>query len=285
MIDLRRTQHDMRQEIGAAADRGVAALSDPADPALLADRAARIRILGHTRDDLFAPLELVLSTRFADVGPLRLARDLLGPLKCGLGNAEKHGNDRDQSKAIEVEVDVTPDGAVIAITDQGGGFDTALTLRRFCDRTQYFSNHGSGFRTFDRALSVISFANGGRTFLLRSLLRPGPAPESPAAPAARPAGAAPSDLAARLQDLFSEHPEFLAPAELPAGTIASHAGPSTTACIESVLLYGFPEREGSTVRCLGRFRGGPRHARGPPDEGGSHPQTARLPGERAGRPL
>ncbi len=253
MIDLRRTRHDMRLEIGAAADRGVEALSDPAASAFLADRAARVRILGHARDDLFPLLELVLSTRFADVGPLWLARDLLEPLKRGLGNAERHGNDRDQSKAIEVEVDVTPDGAVIAITDQGGGFDTALTLRRFCDRTQYFSNEGSGFRTFDRALSVISFADGGRTFLLRFLLRPGPFPESPAAPAAQPGGAAHSDLAARLHDVFSEHPELLAPSELPAGTIASHAG-ATTACFESVRLYDFPEREGATVRCLVRSR-------------------------------
>lgn len=40
-----------------------------------------------------------------------------------LYNAIKHGNRMDPAKAVEVEVDVNKDRAIITITDQGEGFD------------------------------------------------------------------------------------------------------------------------------------------------------------------
>jgi anti-sigma regulatory factor (Ser/Thr protein kinase) len=111
-------------------------------------------------------LKIVLSERFADVPRPELMRDLLVPLKNALGNACKHGNRRDPTKAVSLEIVLTGKGALIAVSDEGSGFDAGLTLRRFQRQENYFVNHGCGFRNLHRALSTVSYENGGRTLLL-----------------------------------------------------------------------------------------------------------------------
>jgi hypothetical protein len=93
-------------------------------------------------------------------------RDLLIPLRNALGNAYKHGNHHDPAKAVSVEVTLTRKGALVAVTDEGAGFDVALTLQRFRGQNDYFANRGAGFRNLQEAGSTVSFENGGRTVLL-----------------------------------------------------------------------------------------------------------------------
>src|SRR2546425_10752580 len=130
------------------------------------DAHAHVRVCGHAQEDLFLLLKIVLLERFATVLRLHLIRDLLIPLRNALGNACKHGNGNDPAKAIAVEVVLTHKGALIAVTDEGPGFDAALTFRRFQEQESYFVNRGYGFRNPHRAMSTVSYENGGRTLLL-----------------------------------------------------------------------------------------------------------------------
>ena len=75
-------------------------------------------------------------------------------------------NGYDLTKVISVEIVLTAKGALIAVTDEGRGFDVALTFRRFQWQESYFANHGVGFRNLHRAISMVSYENGGRTVLL-----------------------------------------------------------------------------------------------------------------------
>jgi anti-sigma regulatory factor (Ser/Thr protein kinase) len=164
MIDLSRNRAELLAEIEAPRVAGEV-LSDITDPRF-ASADVRARVNGHAKRDLFPLLKVVLSERFADVARLELLRDLLIPLRNALGNAYKHGNDHDSSKAVSVELTLTRKGALIAITDQGAGFDVALTLRRFQEQNDYFANRGAGFRNLQAAASTVSYENGGRTVLL-----------------------------------------------------------------------------------------------------------------------
>jgi anti-sigma regulatory factor (Ser/Thr protein kinase) len=169
MIDLDLTRQNMLRDIGITHGQVVEILRDPMAPACVDGDPIRLAVEGHSRDDLFPLLKVVLAARYAHVLPARLTRELLAPLKNGLGNAYKRGNARDRTKTIWVEIDATRRGAVVAITDEGRGFDVAQTLENFQAQTQYFSTDGAGFRTFARTASLVSYADGGRTFLLRFL--------------------------------------------------------------------------------------------------------------------
>jgi len=140
-------------------------LVDAADPRV-ATADVRLTLRGRRRDDLFAPLEFVLSERFAAVPRVRLVDDLLMPLKNALGNAQKHGNGNDPRKEIAVELFLAARGALVTITDEGPGFDTDATLSRLRNGETYFSNRGLGLRNLDRAASRVAWENGGRTLLL-----------------------------------------------------------------------------------------------------------------------
>lgn len=176
MIDLRMTREEMLVAIGAHDASGVqpaetapcmpAVLTDPLAPAFCTAPHVRLAVRGHTRDDLFPVLKVVLAARFAAVPPARLTRDLLAPLKNGLGNAYKRGNARDRSKSIDVVVDATAHGVVLAITDAGAGFDVAGAVQRHRSQERAFQGHGAGFRAFDQCGSVVSYADNGRTFQL-----------------------------------------------------------------------------------------------------------------------
>src|SRR6266545_5550039 len=164
MIDLAKTRATLLAEIGATEPAGEP-LSDITDPRV-ATADVRARVQGCAKKDLFPLLKIVLSERFADVPRPELMRDLLIPLRNALGNAYKHGNDHDPAKAVSVEVTLTRKGALVAVTDEGAGFDVALTLRRFREQNDYFANRGAGFRNLQEAGSTVSFENGGRTVLL-----------------------------------------------------------------------------------------------------------------------
>jgi anti-sigma regulatory factor (Ser/Thr protein kinase) len=164
MIDLSRTRRELLVEIEAPDVPGEP-MSDITDPCVAATDA-HVLLSGRGRDDLFPLLKLALSERFRTVPRLNLTLDLLMPLKNALGNAYKHGNATDPAKAVSVEIVLTRKGAFIAVTDQGPGFDVALTFRRFQEQQDYFMHFGIGFHNLHRAMSTVSYENGGRTVLL-----------------------------------------------------------------------------------------------------------------------
>jgi hypothetical protein len=172
LIDLRYSRERMLADIQASDGERPAA--DPAK------EPARAVIRGKTPGEILPGLNADLAARFADVQPERLERDLLSPLKKAVGNAFKRGNLRNLEKWILVVVVVTLSGAFLEVSDEGPGFDVAVTLEAFRSRRAYFSHGGSGFRRFKKARSVISFDRGGATFLLRFLRRdPPPVPDAP----------------------------------------------------------------------------------------------------------
>jgi hypothetical protein len=99
----------------------------------------------------------------------------------------------------------TRKGTLVAITDEGTGFDAALTFRRFQEQQSYFVNHGSGFRNLHRALSTVSYQNGGRTVLL--CFRPKEEPEDASSSCPAPAYEPTMD-AQWILTCLSELPEF-----------------------------------------------------------------------------
>src|SRR5437667_8160196 len=161
MIDLSRTRAHLLAEIEAPRPAG-SPLTDASDPRMLVTDA-HLLVRGHTRNEIFPLLKVVLSERFADVPRPQLIQDLLVPLKNALGNAYKHGNERDRAKSISVEIVLTRKGGLIAITDEGPGFDVELTLRRMREGEHASAHRGAGFRNLDRAHSLVSYENGGRT--------------------------------------------------------------------------------------------------------------------------
>jgi anti-sigma regulatory factor (Ser/Thr protein kinase) len=164
MIDLNCTRAQLLADIDAP-NLESEPLSDITDKRI-ATSSVHVRLCGHVPDDLFPFLKLALSERFATVSRAELFRDLFIPLKNALGNAYKHGNGRDAAKAVMVEMVLTPKGALIAITDEGQGFDVARTFQRFQEKQQYFVNQGSGFLNLHRAQSTVSYEHSGRTMLL-----------------------------------------------------------------------------------------------------------------------
>jgi hypothetical protein len=126
--------------------------------------------------------------------------DLNHPAKKGLGNAFKWGNRSDPSRTLMVRAVMTDAGAVVAITDEGRGFDVPAVLARFRDNSEYFQHGGSGFSHFHSTNSVVSYADGGRTLLIRFLCAAGPGGIT----AAAPAGEARSDAKERRRLDFSQ---------------------------------------------------------------------------------
>src|SRR5436189_2642846 len=164
MIAPDRTRAELLAEIGAT-DTGTDSLTDMTDPRF-ATSDVHVRVCGHAKEDLFPLLDLALSERFAALPRARLLRDVLIPVRKALGNAHKHGNGKDPAKDIVVEIVLTRHGVVIAITDEGPGFDVARTFQRFQERQNYFVHQGAGFRFLHRAMSTVSYEHGGRTLLL-----------------------------------------------------------------------------------------------------------------------
>jgi hypothetical protein len=164
VIDLTRTRNQLLETIEASPTAGIF-LKEATDPRMLtAD--AHLLIRGHTRKELFALLKVVLSERFIQVPRPQLMQDLLAPLRNALGNAWKHGNERDPAKSIQVECEFSDKGCLIAITDEGAGFDADIVAGQMREPAAAVTDRGAGFRNFERAHSLVSYENGGRTTLL-----------------------------------------------------------------------------------------------------------------------
>jgi hypothetical protein len=155
MVDLGRTEEQLLAEIHL--DGRQSPLETPA-------LAAPWRLVGRTPAELLPVLAKTFSTRYEHLPPAHVSRDLIDLVKKGLGNAYKWGNERDPDKLLVVMAVMTHTGALIKITDQGNGFDVPRVVR---DRT--FTHGGSGLTRFQKTSSVISYADGGRTLLIRFL--------------------------------------------------------------------------------------------------------------------
>ena len=174
MIDLNHTKEQMLAEINASEKACANCLYDAADPDFVALDEACLMVQGKTPDELLPVLNATFSARCADIPARQLRRDLLYLLKKGLGNAYKWGNHKDPAKRITVETVATKTGLLVAISDQGEGFDVQGVVGQFRRGERHFTHGGSGFRHFDRAQSLISYTNDGRTLLLRFLYIPEP---------------------------------------------------------------------------------------------------------------
>src|SRR5437867_5834596 len=159
----------MLAEIGAPPEPPVRPLEDPADPAFLARDDAWLVFGGHRREDVLPQLEVALRKRLAGIARADRAEELLYLLKKGLGNAFKRGNRGDLAKWITTEVVMTSEGALVSVSDQGAGFDVERTVETLRRNGRYFEHGGSGLSHFDRSATLVSYADGGRTLLLRFL--------------------------------------------------------------------------------------------------------------------
>ena len=162
MIDITCTRAQLLAELEAQGPGAVGPI--PSKGPLPA--YAHLLLSGHSVSETFSLLKAELSERFAGVPRPQLIRDLLAPLKNALGNAYKHGNRRDRAKSISVQIVLTRKGALIAITDEGSGFDVASTLRASREGQRAASDRGAGFRNLDRAQSIVCYEDDGRTILL-----------------------------------------------------------------------------------------------------------------------
>jgi hypothetical protein len=184
MIDLTHTKEQMLAEINASATVFAHAIYDAADPDFVALDEVYLVVQGQTPDELLPVLNAAFAARYADVPAPQLYRHLLYLLKKAVGNAYKWGNHKDPAKRIRVEAVATRTGILVAISDQGEGFDVPGIVGQFRSGKHYFTHGGSGLKHFDRTKSLISYANGGRTLLLRFLcvLEPGKAMTAAASP-------------------------------------------------------------------------------------------------------
>jgi hypothetical protein len=181
MIDITITRAELLVELEAQ-NPATVTVTIPSKIPIPTD--AHLIFRGHTVKEIFSLLKAELSERFKDVPRPQLIQDLLVPLKNALGNAYKRGNQRDRAKWISIEIDLSRKGALIAITDEGSGFDIESTLRAFREGCRAPLERGSGFRNLDRAHSLVSYGNGGRTLLLcfqpvYGSLAPGQLPDNP----------------------------------------------------------------------------------------------------------
>jgi hypothetical protein len=167
MFELSLTKEQMLKEINASLSAFLNRFNDPASPAFISLDEACLTIRASTPDQLWPVLSALFSKRFAHVAPEQLFSDLIYPLKKGLGNAHKWGNKRDAAKKITVEAVVTKAGAVISISDEGEGFNVEETVSKIHRAEHYFTHGGSGFHRFAKTKSSISYADGGRTLLIR----------------------------------------------------------------------------------------------------------------------
>ncbi len=166
MIDLGRGRPELLREIDAAADLLERPCVAAEDPDLGRFDEAHLSLAAHTRDELFPRLRDVLCRYFDRLPREQLAHDVLRPLRRALGNAYKRGNGATRDKWIRVELGLTRRGLLIEVRDEGSGFDVASVLERFRRQQRYFDHGGAGMRSFDSAACSVSYADGGRTFLL-----------------------------------------------------------------------------------------------------------------------
>jgi hypothetical protein len=166
---LARTKAEMLAEIGASAKALDGCLHSARDPGFVTLAETRLVLRGRKRDDVLPSLSRALFERFPAVPREHLSCELLDLLKKAMGNAYKWGNREDPARSITVEVVATCSGVVVSVSDEGEGFDVERVVDDLRRDRDYFTHGGSGFAHFERARSVVSYADSGRTVLIRFL--------------------------------------------------------------------------------------------------------------------
>lgn len=164
----------MLEDISVRASDVPAQPHDPDDPRIVEPALLWIVARAHGREELFARLERALRRRFSGVASGHLEGDLLMPLRKAIGNSHRRGNLEDPAKWLGAEVIATRRGAVLTITDEGQGFDVDQVVQKFERDERYFTREGHGIAYFARTRSLVSYADGGRTWLMRFLADPEP---------------------------------------------------------------------------------------------------------------
>lgn len=175
MLDLSLTNKHMIRELEVPQDIPQVKISSLSDPLLVAAPIVNLALNFNNRyeEQLYDRLKAAFKLRYLDklnVDRVRFRYDLTRPLKRAMGNSFKHGNRGIPEKQIQLEAILTDRGAYISITDQGNGFNVAQVYSDFKKGKQYATYSGGGFITYEFSKSKISFANGGRTFLLLFLV-------------------------------------------------------------------------------------------------------------------
>jgi hypothetical protein len=168
MVDLDRTEEQMLTEIECETSPNRVGRTG-ADERRSPDTPWHVA--GHTPYEVLVTLRKALSKRYAHIPKAHLSANLLDLVKHGLGNAFKRGNGQDAKKLLTVTVCTSDLGAVVRINDQGNGFDARHAFERFARQERYFVHAGSGFSHFHKSTSVVSYADGGRTVLIRFLVQ------------------------------------------------------------------------------------------------------------------
>lgn len=175
MIDLHLTRQRMLEDIGALPEDLGVSVNDLADPALRSAARARLLVRAHQRAEIFDQLKAAFRARFQRVPLEHLDRDLFVLVGKAITNAFNWGNHGDPAKWFTVEVVVTDRGAVVAVSDQGTGFDVQQVLGKYLSDQRYYTHGGRGFSYFaKKTTSLVSYADGGSTILLRFLADPEP---------------------------------------------------------------------------------------------------------------
>ena len=166
MLDIGRTEDDLLADIHAPACASRA--PGPGGSGAPGDGHSWV-LAGRTPDELLPVLTGACSRRYAGAARDHLSANLHYLVKKGLGNAFKWGNGSDAGKVLVVTTVMTDVGAVVKISDQGTGFEVTRVIEQFNRRDRYFVHGGSGLAHFQAASSVVSYADGGRTLLIRFL--------------------------------------------------------------------------------------------------------------------
>lgn len=90
-----------------------------------------------------------------------------GLLSEALSNAYLHGNQRDPSRPIQVELIVGQIGYLLSVSQFGQGFDFKDTIAKYKRREKYYFVGGNGLRKLDASLTFgVFFGDGGRALHL-----------------------------------------------------------------------------------------------------------------------
>ncbi len=127
---------------------------------------ARLVLRGRTCNDILPLVSVALKRGCSAARGQDFTDDVIELVKKGLGNAWKWGNRKDPAKSITVEVIATGTGVVAAITDEGDGFEVEGTVGAMRRGDHYFTHGGSGLAHFEKARSLVSYADRGRTVLI-----------------------------------------------------------------------------------------------------------------------
>ncbi len=115
-IDLHCTRREMLAKISAQSD---------------AEGVTSFSAHGPVPGELFEMVAGAMRERFAALAPEVILHDLLRPLQKAIGNAHKRGNRQQPEKQIAIEVVATEQGVVIAVSDEGDGFDVQDACKLF----------------------------------------------------------------------------------------------------------------------------------------------------------